>query len=184
MLPKARPADDVGTLKGLVQQSDVQGLRYLAVESSVALGEALLKAGQPVAAQGELERAIAQGEKLGTRGLLVRGHHLMGLALRQVATSQRPSATSPKHGVAGSGIDRQVRSPCTSDCCTRPLRVPNESLQSGAFGSTRERRPRDVQLRQQLKAAIGRARRFPSLPDRTGNAAALTSPRYKASSPW
>ena len=66
-----------------MQQSDVQGLRYLAIESSIALGEALLKAGQPAAAQQELERAIAQGEKLGTRGLLVRSHYLMGLAFRQ-----------------------------------------------------------------------------------------------------
>ena len=35
----------VGTLRGLVQQSDVLGLRYLTIESSIVLGEALLKAG-------------------------------------------------------------------------------------------------------------------------------------------
>ena len=56
---------------------------YATIESSIVLGEALLKARQPAAAQPELERAIAQGEKLGTRGLLVRSHYLMGLALRQ-----------------------------------------------------------------------------------------------------
>ena len=73
----------VGTMKGLAQQADVTGLKYLAIESSLALAEALLKAGQPVPARQELERAIAQGERLGTRALVLRAHYLMGLALRQ-----------------------------------------------------------------------------------------------------
>jgi tetratricopeptide (TPR) repeat protein len=73
----------VGTLRGLVQQADVLGLKYLSVESSIALGEALVKAGEPVPAQRELERAIAQSEKLGTRALLAKSHYLIGMALRQ-----------------------------------------------------------------------------------------------------
>jgi eukaryotic-like serine/threonine-protein kinase len=73
----------VGTMKTLAQQADVTGLKYLAIESSLALAEALLKAGEPVPARQELERAIAQGERLGTRALVLRAHYLMGLALRQ-----------------------------------------------------------------------------------------------------
>jgi tetratricopeptide (TPR) repeat protein len=73
----------VGTMKGLAQQADVTGLKYLAIESSLALAEALLKAGEPVPARQEVERAIAQGERLGTRALVLRAHYLMGLALRQ-----------------------------------------------------------------------------------------------------
>jgi hypothetical protein len=43
----------------------------------------LLKSGQPALARQELERATAQAERLGTRALALRAHHLMGLALRQ-----------------------------------------------------------------------------------------------------
>jgi serine/threonine protein kinase/tetratricopeptide (TPR) repeat protein len=73
----------VATLKGLAQQAGVLGLKYLAIDSSLAVAESSLKAGDPASARQELERAIAQGERLGTRALALRGHYLMGLAFRQ-----------------------------------------------------------------------------------------------------
>ena len=72
-------------LQGVRQVStdlDAMGLKYLAVECSVYLGEALLKTGEHQKAREELETAIRLSERLGLRTLLVRSRYLLSRVLQ------------------------------------------------------------------------------------------------------
>jgi eukaryotic-like serine/threonine-protein kinase len=72
----------VQTLRGLVQESDALGVKYVSVEGSTHLAQALLNRGEHERARQELERAISQSEKLGLRSLLARSRYLMATVLR------------------------------------------------------------------------------------------------------
>ena len=69
-------------MRGLAQEADALGLKYVSVECSTYLAQALLNTGDHGRARQELERAIAQSEKLGLQGLLARSHYLLASALR------------------------------------------------------------------------------------------------------
>ena len=69
------------TLRQLSSDIDAIGLKYLAVECSVYLGELLLKTGEHQKAREELENVIRTSERFGLRTLLVRGHFLLSRVL-------------------------------------------------------------------------------------------------------
>ncbi len=81
-LRQGRFSSAIGTLRGLAQEADILGARYLSVESSVYLAEALLETHDYSRARSQLERAVARSEKMGLRALLARSHYLMAKILR------------------------------------------------------------------------------------------------------
>ena len=69
-------------LRGLGQEADTLGLKYLSVECSIYLGEAMIKSKDYARARHQLENDLGKSEKLGLRMQTVRIHHLLGTALR------------------------------------------------------------------------------------------------------
>jgi len=72
----------ISSLKSLAQEADSLGLKYLSVECSIYVGEALVNSKDYSRARQELEPALGKAEKLGLRTLLARDHYLLGTALR------------------------------------------------------------------------------------------------------
>ncbi len=69
-------------LRALSEQANTAGVKYLSIQCSVALGEALTNAENYALAQRELEGAVTHSEKLGLRALLLaQSHFLLGRAL-------------------------------------------------------------------------------------------------------
>ena len=67
------------------------GLKYLSVECSVYLSEALLGEKEFKKAQPELQNTLARSEKLGLRSLQAQSHELMGKALQLQGETQGAS---------------------------------------------------------------------------------------------
>jgi len=65
------------SLRKLSQDADSIGLKYVSVECSMYLAEALVDMKNYEAARKELESAISRSEKLGARGLLAESHYLL-----------------------------------------------------------------------------------------------------------
>ncbi len=72
----------ISSLKSLAQEADSLGLKYLSVECSIYVGEALVNSKDYSRARQELEPALGKAEKLGLRTLLARDHYLLGTTLR------------------------------------------------------------------------------------------------------
>jgi len=81
-----------GTLRGLCEEADTLGLKYLSVECSVYLGEALLDNKNYAPARQELQRALNNSEKLGLNSLLAQSAYLLARSLQ--LTGNAGEATS------------------------------------------------------------------------------------------
>jgi tetratricopeptide (TPR) repeat protein len=88
---EGRSREAISSLKALAQEADSLGLKYLSVECSVDLGEALVNNKDYSRARQELEPALGKAEKLGLRTLLAKDHYLLATALR--ATGNGTEAT-------------------------------------------------------------------------------------------
>ncbi len=71
----------VSQLRQLSQQADSMGMKYLSIQCSVLLGEALAAQKRYPTAQRELEGAITRSEKLGLRTLQAQAHFQLGRTL-------------------------------------------------------------------------------------------------------
>jgi len=80
----------LGALKALVREADALGLKYLSVECSIYMAEALMNTREYSHARQELERALGMSEKLGARTLLAKAHYLLATTLR--LTGERAGA--------------------------------------------------------------------------------------------
>ncbi len=78
-----RPQETIQSFSQLAADVDALGLRYLAVESSIYLGEVLLKKGDQDRAREVLEQALGRSDRLGARALVARSHYLLAESLRQ-----------------------------------------------------------------------------------------------------
>ena len=78
-----RSQEAIRTLKGLGEDADALGLKYLSAECSLYLGEALANAKDYSRARQEQERAVAMAERLGLRALSAQGHYQLAVLLRQ-----------------------------------------------------------------------------------------------------
>lgn len=74
--------ETISPLKGLAQEADGLGAKYLSVECSVDLAHAMINGKDYSHAQQELQNALSKSEKLGSRYLTLRIHYLLGNALR------------------------------------------------------------------------------------------------------
>ena len=81
-IKEGRSPAAISALKGLAQEADTLGLKYLSAECSVYLAEALVNARDYSRARQELERAVAKTEKLGLRTLSAQGDYLLATILR------------------------------------------------------------------------------------------------------
>jgi tetratricopeptide (TPR) repeat protein/predicted Ser/Thr protein kinase len=71
-----------GELRTLGQQADSLGAKYLSVDCSISLAEALIKGKDYAHAREELQRTLGKSEKLGLRLENARIHLLLGTSLR------------------------------------------------------------------------------------------------------
>ena len=79
---EGRSPEAISALKVLASQADTLGLKYLSLECSVYLAEALLDTKDYSHAQQDLQDALDKSDKLGLRVLLVESHFLLARALR------------------------------------------------------------------------------------------------------
>ncbi len=74
----------ISSLRPLVEQADSLGLKYISVECSVLMAEAMMQTHDAAHARQELDRALLRADKLGLQPLSARVHYLL-------ATLQRDS---------------------------------------------------------------------------------------------
>ena len=108
---QGRASATVSQLRELSQRADAMGLKYLSIECSVALGEALTNAKNYALAQRELEGAVTRSEKLGLRALLARSHFLLA---RTLELSDHAADASP-HYVQARQIADSIRKEAKAD---------------------------------------------------------------------
>ena len=75
-------ASAAGTLRGLSGDADALGLKFLSVDCSVYLAEALIATKNYAKARDALNGTLNQSEKLGLRALLAQSQYLLGRALQ------------------------------------------------------------------------------------------------------
>ena len=80
-IKQSNAASAVSALRGLSNETENFGMKYLSVECSVYLGEALIDTKNFPKAINELSRALNRSEKLGLRELAVQSQYLLGRAL-------------------------------------------------------------------------------------------------------
>jgi serine/threonine protein kinase/tetratricopeptide (TPR) repeat protein len=81
-LAEGHAAAAAGDLRSLAPLADALGAKYLSVECSVSLAEALIKSKNYAQARQELQRTLSRSEKLGLRLENARIHYLLGTAFR------------------------------------------------------------------------------------------------------
>jgi tetratricopeptide (TPR) repeat protein len=81
-IAEGHPQSAAGDLRNLVQQADAMGAKYLSVDCSVSLAEALIKSKDYAHARQELQRTLSRSDKLGLRLENARIHYLLGTTLR------------------------------------------------------------------------------------------------------
>jgi tetratricopeptide (TPR) repeat protein/predicted Ser/Thr protein kinase len=80
---EGRGGSALSSLRRLVQQAQELGLKYIALECSIYMAEAMMQTRDLPAARQELERALTQSERLGLNPLTLRAHFQLGNVLRQ-----------------------------------------------------------------------------------------------------
>jgi eukaryotic-like serine/threonine-protein kinase len=82
-LAEEQPQSALVTLKGVSDQAESLGLKYLSIECSIYEAEAAIQLKQYARAQQQLERAASQSENLGLRPLLLAAHLSLGKLFQQ-----------------------------------------------------------------------------------------------------
>jgi eukaryotic-like serine/threonine-protein kinase len=67
----------IASLRPLIQQAEERGLKYVSVESSIFMAEAMMQAHDNTHARQELERSLQLADKLGMQPLSTRAHFLL-----------------------------------------------------------------------------------------------------------
>ena len=80
-----RGQEAIASLRPLIQRADELGMKYVSVESSIALAEAMMQHHDNAQARTELERALLLSDKLGQKPLSARARYL----LAEIATGFR-----------------------------------------------------------------------------------------------
>jgi tetratricopeptide (TPR) repeat protein len=88
---EGRFQEAAGSSKSLAEEADSMGMKYLSVECSTYLAEALMNTKDYSRARQELDRALSRAEKLRLRTLLARGQYLLATILRLTGNSAEAS---------------------------------------------------------------------------------------------
>ena len=110
-IKEGRAAAMVAAVKELVKDGNTLDVKYLATQSSLALGEAMLEAGDAAHAQTELQSALRKSEDLGIRSLLPEAHFLLSRALAKNGHSEE----SDRHLKLASAVVEEMRQESRSD---------------------------------------------------------------------
>ena len=110
-IEKGNYRQPMGELKAVAAEADKTGFKYLSVESSLYLGEALIATKDYSRARQEIEGDVRTSEQLGLQALLARGHYLLGEALRR---SGNAADAGPHYAQAHRIID-DIRKEAHSD---------------------------------------------------------------------
>jgi len=81
-LEQGRYPATLTALKGLGEQADTLGLKYVSVDCMVLRGKAMIGTKDYAGAQKELKSAVLRSEKLGLKVLLAQAHYQLGRALQ------------------------------------------------------------------------------------------------------
>jgi eukaryotic-like serine/threonine-protein kinase len=81
-IAEGRAPAAIPDLRAIVQQADSLNLKYLSLQGSVAMAEAMINTKDYARARQELERQLSKSEKLGSRLETARIHYLLGNAMR------------------------------------------------------------------------------------------------------
>jgi eukaryotic-like serine/threonine-protein kinase len=82
----------VSTLKGLLNEANSLGLRYISAQCSIALGQALLGARNYAQAREQLQLALQNSQDLGMKSLEPQGQYLLSQTLRASGNSAEADA--------------------------------------------------------------------------------------------
>src|SRR5258708_34847545 len=77
---QGHPHEQFRTLQLLAEEADRSGLKHLAVECTIYLGQALIAAKEYPLAQEGLQRTLANAEKVGLQVSLAKDHYLLAEA--------------------------------------------------------------------------------------------------------
>ena len=80
LVEEKRPPEAMAALKPLQQRADDLGLKYVSVESSILVAEAMIQRHDLTAARDELKRAMLRSDQLGMQPLSARAHYLLAIA--------------------------------------------------------------------------------------------------------
>jgi tetratricopeptide (TPR) repeat protein len=97
-----------GSLRQLAEQASTEGLKYLSIESSVCMAEAMMNSKNYTASLHELEQQLGQSEKLGLRMETAKIQYLMGTSLRR---SGDETAAAPHYHEALRVLDEMKKEP-------------------------------------------------------------------------
>ena len=92
-IEEGQPQGAMRRLKGVADDAEALGLKYLSIECSIYEAEGRMQLKDYSAARQQLERAVLQSEKLGLRPLLLRAHFLLGKMFRD----QKADADATRH---------------------------------------------------------------------------------------
>ncbi len=79
---EGRSRESIAALQTLAEQADQSGLKYISVEASLYLAQALINAKDYARAKRELDSSLRASEKLGLQASTAKSHFLMGETLR------------------------------------------------------------------------------------------------------
>jgi tetratricopeptide (TPR) repeat protein len=77
----------ISSLRPLAEQAEKLGLKYIAVECSLLMAEAMMQSHDSPRARQELERALVRSDKLGLKPLSARAHFLLAKVLLESGNS-------------------------------------------------------------------------------------------------
>ena len=108
LVEEKRSQEAISMLKPLLQRADDLGFKYIAVECSVFMAEAMIQRHDYPAAQQELKRALLRSDQLGMQPLSARAHYLLANAER---ASGDPSDAQQDDRQAVSLLDAMKKDP-------------------------------------------------------------------------
>jgi eukaryotic-like serine/threonine-protein kinase len=82
LVEEKRAPEAIAVLKPLLQHADDLGLKYVSVECSIFMAEAMIQRHDLTGARDELKRAVLRSEQFGMQPLSVRAHYLLALTER------------------------------------------------------------------------------------------------------
>jgi tetratricopeptide (TPR) repeat protein/predicted Ser/Thr protein kinase len=106
-----RAAATLPGLKSLCPEADTLGVKYLALQCSIGLGDAYLNTKDYSKAESELLTAVRKGEELGMKSVLPETHYLLSQALRK----QGNNAEADRHQQMAAQMVEQMRQESKSD---------------------------------------------------------------------
>jgi tetratricopeptide (TPR) repeat protein len=103
-----RTHEALSSFPALIQQADEMGLKYVSVECSIFMAQAMIQKHDYAQAKQELERALRRADKTGLKPLSLRAHFLLAVEARE---SGRQSDAQDEYRRASQLLDEMRKEP-------------------------------------------------------------------------